>query len=493
MALQAGHAHSMNLIALGINHNSAQVEVRERVAFAPDQVAEAMNDACGSVGVDELVVLSTCNRTEIYTVVPDGQVPQHKAQELIEWMAKYHHLSADELQGAAYHHEGERALRHIVQVAAGLDSMVLGEPQIFGQMKSAFAVATDAGTVGGELGRVFPRVFSIAKKVRTDTAIGENPVSVAFAAVDVARRIFTDLSSCNALLVGAGETIELVTRHLIEAGVANVVIANRTLGRARELAQKFGAEAVLLAEIPERLPAADIVITSTASQLPILGKGTVESAIKARRHSPILMVDIAVPRDIEPEVSKLRDVYLYSVDDLRQIVDRNLAARKSEARKADLIIDEGISAVADARRSLAAVDIVKQYRKSAEQLRQQELERALAAITRGDDPQQVVAQLARSITNKLIHSPTLGLKKASAEGRHDVLGHAVRLLGLPAESLGTQASSSVTGADQPVDRGAEQAGADASRGVSPGPVDEASGEDAPTPTQDSTRPGPTLQ
>ncbi|MEQ8515279.1 MAG: glutamyl-tRNA reductase, partial [Chromatocurvus sp.] len=237
----------MNLIALGINHNSAAVEVRERVAFAPEQVSEALVHACSTVELDEAVVLSTCNRTEIYAIVSEGSVLVDKSAQVIAWMANYHHLSVDELRAAAYHHEAEEALRHLVQVAAGLDSMVLGEPQIFGQLKSAFAVASEAGTVGAELGRLFPRVFSIAKKVRTDTAIGENPVSVAYAAVDLASHIFTDLSECNALLVGAGETIELVTRHLIEAGVNNVTIANRTLGRARELAQRFGAEAVLLA------------------------------------------------------------------------------------------------------------------------------------------------------------------------------------------------------------------------------------------------------
>lgn len=424
-----------NLIALGINHNSAHVDVRERVAFAPEQVSEAMNDVCRAAEIDEVVILSTCNRTELYAVAPNSAQADRKAHDLIEWMAGYHHLSAHELKDAAYHHSGDDALRHVVQVAAGLDSMVLGEPQIFGQLKSSFAVANDAGTVGSELGRLFPRIFSIAKKVRTDTAIGENPVSVAFAAVDVARRIFTDLSDCNALLVGAGETIELVTRHLIEAGVSNIVIANRTLGRARDVAQQFGAEAVLLAEIPDHLPKADIVITSTASQLPIIGKGTVESALKARRHRPVLMVDIAVPRDIEPQVADLRDVYLYSVDDLKQIVDNNLRARQSEVRKADEIISEGIAHVGEEQRTLAAVDLVKHYRRSAEELRQTELERAMAAITRGDDPQQVMVQLSRSITNKLIHAPTAGLKKASAEGRHDVLGHAARLLGLPVEEV----------------------------------------------------------
>lgn len=481
----------MNLIALGINHNSAHLDVRERVAFAPEQVSEAMNDACRAADIDEVVVLSTCNRTEIYAIAPPNKALDLKARELIDWMASYHHLSADDLRGAAYHHEGEAALRHMVHVAAGLDSMVLGEPQIFGQLKSAYAVASDAGTVGSELGRLFPRVFSIAKKVRTDTAIGENPVSVAFAAVDVARRIFTDLGDCNALLVGAGETIELVTRHLIEAGVSNIVIANRTLGRARELAQQFGADAVLLAEIPDHLPTSDIVITSTASQLPIIGKGTVESALKARRYRPMLMVDIAVPRDIEPQVSELRDVYLYSVDDLKQIVDGNLRARQKEVSKADEIIALGIASVGEEQRSLGAVDLVKQYRKSAEALRQRELEKALTAISRGDDPQQVVAQLARGITNKLIHAPTTGLKKASAEGRNDVLGHAARLLGL---EMDEQQEPDTVPLSSPSDGASVIAAAPEATAASSSEVDGTIDPVKKTAETDSPKiPGPTLQ
>ena len=420
----------MNLIALGINHNSAAVEVRERVAFAPEQVSEALADACDAGGLEEVVILSTCNRTELYAIVPQGVGAADKAMELIDWMANYHHLSAGELRQSAYHYEAEHALQHMVQVASGLDSMVLGEPQIFGQLKSAYAVAAEAGTVGSELGRLFPRVFSIAKRVRTDTAIGENPVSVAYAAVDLAGHIFTDLAKSNALLVGAGETIELVARHLIEAGVSRLVIANRTLGRARELAQKFGAEAVLLAEIPDQLLDADIVITSTASQLPILGKGAVEQALKIRKHRPFLMVDIAVPRDIEAQVGELPDVYLYSVDDLREIVDENLRSRRSEARKADLIIEDGVQHYLLERRSIEAVDVVKEYRQMAEDLREQELQRALRALSRGDDPGQLLAQLARGLTNKLIHAPTAGLKQASAEGRVDQLGAARKLLGL---------------------------------------------------------------
>lgn len=436
----------MNLIALGINHNSAAVEVRERVAFAPDQVNAALENACAHAALDELVILSTCNRTEIYALVPEGESAADKAGQLVDWMANYHHLSAAQLRQAAYHHEDQRALQHMVHVASGLDSMVLGEPQIFGQLKSAYAVALDAGTVGAELGRLFQRVFAIAKRVRTDTAIGENPVSVAYAAVGLAGHIFAKLGDCTALLVGAGETIELVTRHLIEAGVRKIVIANRTLGRARELAQKFGAEAVLLAEIPERLLQADIVISSTASQLPILGKGAVERALKARKHRPILMVDIAVPRDIEPEVGNLADVYLYSVDDLREIVDQNLKNRQSEARKADVIIADGVAAYLEEVRSLAAVDTVREYRQMAERLREQELQRALRSLARGEDPQQIVAQLARGITNKLIHAPTAGLKRASAAGRQDILAGARHLLGLdddPGKSVAPATDESV--------------------------------------------------
>jgi glutamyl-tRNA reductase len=439
----------MNLIALGINHNSAAVEVRERVAFAPEQAGEALEDACEAVGIDEVVILSTCNRTEIYAIVPEGLSLADKAVQLIDWMANYHHLSAQELRHSAYHFEAERALHNVVQVASGLDSMVLGEPQIFGQLKSAFAVATDAGTVGTELGRLFPRIFSIAKRVRTDTAIGENPVSVAYAAVDLASHIFTDLSKSNALLVGAGETIELVARHLIEAGVSRIVIANRTLGRARELAQKFSAEAVLLSEIPEQLLDADIIITSTASQLPILGKGAVEQALKIRKHRPFLMVDIAVPRDIEAQVGDLRDVYLYSVDDLREIVDQNLRSRRDEASKADEIIAEGVLRFLEERRSLAAVDVVKEYRQMAEQLREQELQRALRGLSRGDDPGQALAQLARGLTNKLIHAPTAGLKQASIDGRQDLLENARKLLGVEkAEPAAAQSASDEPASDE---------------------------------------------
>jgi glutamyl-tRNA reductase len=418
----------MALTALGINHTTANVDMRERVAFAPEQLVEALQQACARAQLQELVILSTCNRTELFYTSEDN--PGSGAERALDWLATYHHLHSADIEQNCYHYNEGEALQHMIQVAAGLDSMVLGEPQILGQMKSAYAVAGEAGTVAGELGRIFPRVFSIAKKVRTDTAIGENPVSVAYASVDLASHIFTDLGKTSALLVGAGETIDLVTRHLVEAGVKRIVVANRTLGRAQELAERFGVEAVLLADIPEQLIDADIVISSTASQLPILGKGAVEHALKMRKHRPILMVDLAVPRDIESQVGELKDIYLYSVDDLREIVEQNLRSRQDEARKADVIIAEGVQAFLQEKRALGAVDTVKALRGRAEQMRDAEVTRALRNLDRGQSAEDVVAALARNLTNKLLHSPSIGLKRASAEGREDVIDVARGLLGL---------------------------------------------------------------
>ncbi|MEP5764835.1 MAG: glutamyl-tRNA reductase [Halieaceae bacterium] len=420
----------MKLTAFGINHTTAALDLRERVAFAPERLVAALQEGCARVELQELVILSTCNRTELF-LVGDGDADV-AVENALQWLADYHGLEAEGIRDFCYEYQGEQALEHMIQVASGLDSMVLGEPQILGQMKSAYAVAEEAGTVGSELVRVFPRVFAVAKRVRTDTAIGENPVSVAYAAVDLAGRIFADLAATRALLVGAGETIDLVARHLVDSGVSSIVVANRTLGRARELADRFGAEAVLLADIPERLVDADIVISSTSSQLPILGKGAVETALKQRKHRPVLMIDLAVPRDIESQVGELKDAYLYSVDDLREIVEQNLRSRHEEARKADLIIAEGVLEYTQHLRSRDAVDTVKALRQHAEQLRDAEVEKALKSLSRGESAEQVLSALARGLTNKLIHNPSIELKRASAEGRKEVLDVARDLLGLPA-------------------------------------------------------------
>ena len=319
----------MAFLALGINHKTASVDVRERVAFTPEQLVEALQQLCRLTPSREAAILSTCNRSELYL-----EQDQLSADEVLRWLADYHRLNLDELRACAYIHQDNDAVRHMMRVAAGLDSMILGEPQILGQMKSAYAVAREAGTVGPLLGRLFQATFSTAKTVRTDTAIGENPVSVAFAAVSLAKQIFADLHRSQALLIGAGETISLVARHLHDQGVKRIVVANRTLERASQLAEQFGAHAVLLADIPQELAHSDIVISSTASQLPILGKGAVERALKQRKHKPMFMVDIAVPRDIEPEVGELDDVYLYTVDDLHEVIEENLKSRQGAAQAA---------------------------------------------------------------------------------------------------------------------------------------------------------------
>jgi glutamyl-tRNA reductase len=318
----------------------------------------------------------------------------------------------------------------MMRVASGLDSLVLGEPQILGQMKTAYAVAREAGTVGPLLGRLFQATFSTAKAVRTDTAIGENPVSVAFAAVSLAKQIFSDLQRSQALLIGAGETITLVARHLHEQGVKRIVVANRTLERGRFLAEQVGGQAIMLADIGQELANSDIVISSTASQLPILGKGAVERALKQRKHKPMFMVDIAVPRDIEPEVGELDDIYLYSVDDLHEVIEENLRSRQGAAQAAEELVAAGADDFMLRLRELAAVDVLKAYRQQAERLRDEELAKAQRLLANGSDPLEVAAALARGLTNKLLHAPSVQLKKLSADGRLDALAVAQELFAL---------------------------------------------------------------
>ncbi|MCJ8169639.1 glutamyl-tRNA reductase [Atopomonas sediminilitoris] len=415
----------MGFLALGINHKTASVAIRERVAFVPERMVEAQQRFCAETGTREVAILSTCNRTELYLEHADAQ-----ASALLAWLADYHRVPLLDLQACIYAHPAEQAVQHMMRVACGLDSMVLGEPQILGQMKSAFAVAREAGTVGPMLGRLFQSTFNAAKQVRSSTAIGENPVSVAFAAVSLSKQIFSDLRNSQALLIGAGETITLVARHLHEQGIKRIVVANRTLERARALAEQFGAHAVLLSEIPQELIASDIVISSTASQLPILGKGMVESALKKRKHRPIFMVDIAVPRDIEPQVGELDDVYLYSVDDLQEVINENLKSRQQAAQAAEELVAQCVSDFMLQLRALSAVDVVRSYRAQAEAQRDEELARALRLLANGTPPEQALQQLARGLTNKLLHAPSVQLKKLSAAGRHDALALAQDILAL---------------------------------------------------------------
>lgn len=412
----------MSIFALGLNHKTAPVHIRERLTFGPDILPEALATLAGREDVQEAVILSTCNRTEIYCN------SDHDADCVGDWLAAYHGLEPGLLKPHLYRHKDSQAISHLLRVASGLDSMVLGEPQILGQVKSAFATAKECGTVKKILYRLFQHCFSVAKQVRTDTAIGSSPVSVAFAAVSLARQIFSDLSQQTALLIGAGETIELAARHLSQNGIGRILVANRTLERAHALATEFSGYAIALTELPNHLAEADIIISSTASPLPVLGKGAVESALKKRRHRPMFMVDIAVPRDIEAEVADLADVYLYTVDDLDEVIQENLRSRQEAAVQAQEIIEMQTTEFCGWLRSLDAVGVILDYRGSGEQMRDQVLNRAIRMLNKGAPAEDALRYLAHSLTNKLLHTPSTQLRQAGFEGRSELLDAANSLL-----------------------------------------------------------------
>ncbi len=406
----------MPLLAIGLNHTTAPVSIRERLTFGPDIVVAALRSLCELESVHEAVILSTCNRTELYCHAGDD------AMELTrDWLAGFHGLAVEDIAPYLYGHEGANAVNHLLEVASGLDSLVLGEPQILGQVKSAYQTACDAGRTGKLLTRLFQHAFATAKQVRTDTAIGDSPVSVAFAAVSLARQIFADLSRQTAMLIGAGETVELAARHLTQNGIGRMIVANRTIGRAQELAEQFDAYAISLTEIPTHLAEADIVIASTASPVPILGKGTVESALKRRRHRPMFMVDIAVPRDIEAEVANLEDVYLYTVDDLDEVIQDNLRSRQEAAAQAREIIAFQVDEFLAWMRSLDAVGLIQDYRRQACEIRDEVLAKARRMLEAGRPPEEALEYLAQTLTNKLLHTPSTQLREAGSTGRHELL------------------------------------------------------------------------
>jgi len=405
----------MSLLAFGINHKTAPVEIRERVAFEPDQMTHALRDLVSQPAINEAAIISTCNRTELYCGLDHTDLAM-----VINWLSKYHKLGEGDIKPYIYAHPDQAAVRHLLRVASGLDSMVLGEPQILGQMKDAYQAANQAGTLGGSLDRLFQHTFAVAKQVRTDTQIGASPVSVAFAAVSLAKQIFSNLGEHTALLIGAGETIELAARHLHESGIGRMVIANRTVERAHHLASEFNAYAISLPDIPSHLSEADIVISSTASPLPILGKGSVESALKVRKHRPILMIDIAVPRDIEPEVGELDDVYLYTVDDMQEIIQEGLKSRQEAAEQAEEIIDTQVSHFMAWLQSLGAVSTIRAVREKAEHSRDMELEAAMAMLAAGKSPEEVLKLFAHRLTNKILHTPSVQLKQAGYDGRQEI-------------------------------------------------------------------------
>ncbi|WP_347987457.1 glutamyl-tRNA reductase [Methylomonas sp. AM2-LC] len=406
----------MTLLALGINYNTAPVAIRERLAFPAEILDNTLKNLWNIKEINEAAILSTCNRTEFYYhAESDDQTI------LINWIADTKNLNAADFTPYLYAYKDSQSIRHMFRVACGLDSMILGEPQILGQMKTAYHAANQAGTLGKTLSKLFQHTFSAAKKVRTDTAIGSSPVSVAFAAVQLAQQIFDKLSEQTALLIGAGETIELTARHLHQHGIGRIIIANRTYDKAHALAAQFNGFAIALSELPNHLAEADIVVSSTASQLPILGKGRVESAIKKRKHKPMFMVDLAVPRDIESEVDQLPDVYLYTVDDLQNTVNQNMDSRRRAAEQAEEIIDTQVEHFLIWLRSQGAHDTIRDFRTQAEFTRDDTLKKALAQLNNGTSPEEVLQRLAYTLTNKLIHTPCVQLRDAGANERHDLI------------------------------------------------------------------------
>lgn len=397
----------MTILALGINHRTASVNVREKVAFQPEQLEAALQSLVQQGAVNESVIVSTCNRTEIYCHAESPELAR-----IVDWLATFHQLSAEELHQYIYQHADDEAITHLMSVASGLDSLVLGEPQILGQVKQAYQAARDAGTIGSVFERLFQATFSVAKAVRTETDVGQNAVSVAYAAVNLARHIFSSLDSATVLLIGAGDTAELAARHLKEQGVKRLMVANRTIARAEELTQVTGGEPHTLTHLPEILPQADIVISSTASPVPVVGKGLVESALRKRRHKPMLLIDLAVPRDIEEQTAELEDIYLYTVDDLQGIVSKNIRQREEAAAEAKELISRHVETFVAWMRSLNSVDVVKAYRQNGSRIAEDHKERALAQLAAGKSADDVVAELTQRLTNTLMHEPTQAIQEA---------------------------------------------------------------------------------
>lgn len=498
----------MTLLALGLNHHTAPIDVRERVSIGENRLEEALVTLRNLDGVNEAAIVSTCNRTEIYcgldTIgnshadagtraflstrlgadtqgergssnadpvdqyssrrfhieekVLDGHnepgrdeqgrndramsidagtaLPERAAHSLagaepvIQWMHEFLTLGQFSVTPYLFRHADRDAVHHLMRVCSGLDSMILGEPQILGQIKQAYRDAASFGTLGNELSPLFESAFSVAKQVRTDTAIGSSPVSVAFAAVSLARQIFADFGKRSALLIGAGDTISLAARHLVSNGIGKMMIANRTVSRAQTLADEVNGTALSLSQITDVLPQADIIISSTGAPLPILGKGAVEKALRARRYRPMLIVDIAVPRDVEPEVSELDSVFLYAVDDLQEVIEENRQSRRAAADEAEEIVRNQVEVFMRQLRSQGANQTIRAYRASAEAMQEAALAKARIQLARGQDPDSVIQQLAHGLTRKLMHAPTSGLRDAAARGDSDLIEAAATLFDL---------------------------------------------------------------
>jgi glutamyl-tRNA reductase len=412
----------MPLLITGISHHTAPLEIREKIAVAPGDNTRYVQELCALDAVEEAVLVSTCNRTEIYSIGP-----QRSHAQVRQWMKQLGNLSDTEMLQHCYTHEREESVRHLFRVAGGLESLVLGESQILGQLKAAWQASHEAKGVSKVMDRLFQHAFATGKKVRHKTGIGEHPVSVAYTTVLLAKQIFGNLESKTVVLVGAGEMIELCGRYLHDKGVSHLIIANRSVEKASELAASFGAHAVSLQELPGMLHKADILISSTASPTPVISAASVKNALKQRRNQPMFLVDIAVPRDIEPATAELNNVFLYTIDDLQQVVNQNMHERGRAAEVAcedvDIAVDEFMRWLNSARASRYLKKLHRDARANSEEL----TAKALRQIEQGNDPEQVITQLASTLSKRILHLPTTRLRQAAEEQDDELLRAANRL------------------------------------------------------------------
>lgn len=417
----------MGFFALGVNHTTASVDLREKVAFSPERLATALHEACAVCHLNDLVILSTCNRTEIYAMTQQPDL-------LLDWLAQFNGLQRTDLLQHVYQFDNESAITHLIRVASGLDSMVLGEPQIFGQVKNALQLARQAGTVGNPLSRLFEHAFYAAKKVRSETAVGEQAISMGYAVVQLAQQVFSSLNQTTALIVAAGEMNTLVARHLVEQDVGRILICNRSVERAVQLADELMArvpvEIIPFDQLADALPRADIVSSCTGSLHQIIQASDVKQALKKRRFKPMLMVDLAVPRDIDQAVSRLNDVYLYDVDHLQTVIEGNLAQRRQAALEAEVMVSQLSAQFIRQQRSEQATPHIVAYRRHIEQLKATELDKAKQLLLQGQDAGQVLERLANALTAKLAHAPSQLIRQAAMHENPEILEWSMTALGI---------------------------------------------------------------
>lgn len=413
----------MPILVCGLNHKTAPLNIREAAACGPEKTAKLLQNLLAQKAANEGVLLSTCNRTELY-------VHTENVAEFNQWFFQQGEICTPHMSQHWYQHFDIAAVRHLMRVASGLDSMALGESQILAQLKEAYRLARHINTMGQQLERLLQNVFSVTKYIRHTTGIGTQSVSIAYMAVKLVKQIFANLSRCRVLVIGAGQTAELTVMHLLSSGVKQITIANRSIDHAQEMAQKYQARAIPLSDISQILHENDIVIAATSSELPLIGKGLVERVLKMRKHKPMFMLDLSVPRNIENEIGQLEDVYLYNLDDMQKLTDENQKSRLQAAEQAEALVNIQADYFMRELRSQSAVDLICAYRDKITDLQEVELQKALEALQRGEVPQDVLKMMSQSLINKIMHDPSAQLKKAAREGQLETLIFAKEIFNL---------------------------------------------------------------